>query len=75
MAAENLDMKAPEQPIETVSTDTTELESDQGAEPKQEEWKPQKQELLVMLTLSIISLMVALDATIIVTSLSVGSAS
>lgn len=71
MAAENTDVKAAEPPVETVSTDTTELGSDHGAEPKQEEWKPQKQELLVMLTLSIISLMVALDATIIVTSLSV----
>ena len=35
------------------------------------EWKPQKQEYLVMLALSIISLMVALDATILVPVLSV----
>jgi hypothetical protein len=38
-----------------------------------EEWTPQKQEYLVMLTLSIISLMVALDATILVTVLPVSS--
>lgn len=35
------------------------------------EWKPQKQEYLVMVTLSVISLMVALDATILVTVLPV----
>ena len=37
------------------------------------EWRPQKQEYLVMLTLAIISLMVALDATILVTVLPVSS--
>lgn len=35
------------------------------------EWKPTIQQLMVMLVLSIISMMVSLDATIIVTSLSV----
>jgi hypothetical protein len=39
------------------------------------EWKPQRQEHLVMLTLSIISLMVALDATILVTVLPVSPVS
>jgi hypothetical protein len=37
------------------------------------EWRPQKQEYLVMLTLATISLMVALDATILVTVLPVSS--
>jgi hypothetical protein len=41
------------------------------AKSSQVEWKPQKQEYLVMLTLSIISVMVALDATIPVTILPV----
>lgn len=35
------------------------------------EWKPNTQQLMVMVVLSIISFMVSLDATIIVTSLSV----
>lgn len=39
----------------------------------QAEWKPHKQEYLVMFTLAIISLMVALDATILVTVLPVTS--
>jgi hypothetical protein len=36
-----------------------------------EEWKPSKKELLIMVSLSFISLMVALDATILVTVLPV----
>jgi hypothetical protein len=36
-----------------------------------QEWKPQKRELLIMISLSFISLMVALDATILVTVLPV----
>lgn len=36
------------------------------------EWKPSRQELMIMLTLAIVSFMVSLDATVIVTSLSVG---
>lgn len=43
----------------------------ESAKSSQVEWKPQKQEYLVMLTLSIISVMVALDATIPVTILPV----
>ena len=35
-------------------------------------WKPQKKELVIMISLSFISLMVALDATILVTVLPVG---
>jgi hypothetical protein len=35
------------------------------------EWKPQRRELLIMISLSFISLMVALDATILVTVLPV----
>jgi hypothetical protein len=34
-------------------------------------WTPSRQELIIMLTLSLISLMVSLDATVIITSLSV----
>lgn len=34
-------------------------------------WKPSRQEVMIMLTLAIISLMVSLDATVIITSLSV----
>ncbi|KAL1598942.1 hypothetical protein SLS60_008087 [Paraconiothyrium brasiliense] len=36
-----------------------------------EEWKPEKKEWIIMISLSIISLMVALDATILVTVLPV----
>jgi hypothetical protein len=43
----------------------------ESTQSSQVEWKPQKQEYLVMLTLSIISVMVALDATIPVTILPV----
>ena len=39
---------------------------------KREEWKPRKAEYLVMITISMISLMVALDATILVPVLPVG---
>ena len=39
--------------------------------PKAGQWKPTGHELMVMLTLSVVSLMVSLDATIIITSLSV----
>lgn len=35
------------------------------------DWKPNTQQLMIMLVLSVISFMVSLDATIIVTSLSV----
>ena len=38
---------------------------------RHQEWKPSKQEWLIMLTLATASFMVALDATIIITSLSV----
>jgi hypothetical protein len=38
-----------------------------------EEWKPQKKELLIMVSLSFISLMVALDATVLVTVLPVSN--
>ncbi|KAL9110534.1 MAG: hypothetical protein Q9227_004892 [Pyrenula ochraceoflavens] len=69
--------KSHEQPTtESVSTDTTELGSEHEAEHTRdavpetpEEWKPQKSELYILLTLSLISLVVALDASIIGTSL------
>jgi hypothetical protein len=40
-----------------------------------EEWKPERKEWIIMISLSIISLMVALDATILVTVLPVSIAS
>jgi hypothetical protein len=40
-----------------------------------EEWKPQKKELFIMISLSFISLMVALDATVLVTVLPVSNMS
>jgi len=40
--------------------------------PQQEEWKAGKQEWLIVLCLGIVSLMVALDATIVVPALPVG---
>lgn len=40
-------------------------------ESSSEEWKPQKRELVIMISLSFISLMVALDASILVTVLPV----
>jgi hypothetical protein len=42
-----------------------------SGEEKTLEWKPNLHELLIMISLSMISLMVSLDATIIITSLSV----
>lgn len=44
--------------------------ADESLRPKVE-WQPTTQELMIMIVLSVISFMVALDATIIVTSLSV----
>ena len=67
--------------FDTVSNFETKLEfdikSDFDVESKAEvetlqEWKPQKKELLIMISLSFISLMVALDATILVTVVPVG---
>ena len=80
MALRKSEEKSPNKPVEeTGSTDTTELGSEHeveqpttAAEETPAQWKPQKHELYILLTLSIISLMVALDATVIVTSLSVG---
>jgi len=66
--------------FDTVSNFETKLEfdtkSDSDVESKADvetiqEWKPQKKELLIMISLSFISLMVALDATILVTVLPV----
>lgn len=45
----------------------------EAAKPAPEtEWQPSRHELLIIITLAIVSLLVALDASIIVTSLSVG---
>lgn len=66
--------------FDTMSNFETKLEfdikSDFDVESKAEvetlqEWKPQKKELLIMISLSFISLMVALDATILVAVLPV----
>ena len=50
-----------------------EIERDTGpvAEQPSPKWKPKRQEVMIMLTLAILSLMVSLDATVIVTSLAV----
>ena len=46
----------------------------EAASPAPEpEWKPSRHELLIIITLAIVSLLVALDASVIVTSLSVGA--
>ena len=42
-------------------------------QPQRKDWKPTSSEMLVMITLAFISLMVALDANVIVTSLAVSS--
>lgn len=52
----------------SVSVDSVHLEQGLLPEP---EWKPGKKEYAVMITLAIISLMVALDATILVSVLPV----
>jgi hypothetical protein len=72
-------MDIPDEPSTPISTEPSVHEKPsvpvpgdvESAKSSQVEWKPQKQEYLVMLTLSIISLMVALDATILVTVLPV----
>lgn len=53
--------------------DATPLSDVEDALPKEqpEDWKPSGHELLIIITLAIISLLVALDASIIVTSLGV----
>lgn len=56
-----------EKPSATVSVISTEL--DEMTSPTK--WKPTARELALMLSLGIISLMISLDATIVVTSLSV----
>jgi len=50
---------------DSIATDTESLREGQ------QEWKPQRQEYMVMLTLATISLVVALDATILVSVLPV----
>lgn len=54
----------------SASSSTTDLEKAMLKEAK--EWKPTKKEWFIMFSLSIISFMVALDATILVTVLPVG---
>lgn len=57
--------------IEAATLDLAKLEQLRDA-VRQAEWRPGKQEYAVMVTLSVISLMVALDATILVSVLPVG---
>jgi hypothetical protein len=54
----------------SASSTTMDLEKLDAHAPA-EEWKPEKKEWIIMISLSIISLMVALDATILVTVLPV----
>lgn len=63
-------------PAVRVGTVGSNSDVESGSSPSSEplsEWSPTRHELLIMITLSIISLMVALDACIIVTSLSVST--
>jgi EmrB/QacA subfamily drug resistance transporter len=52
-----------ERPLSIASSDSTDTES---LGKPEEEWRPHRQEIMVMATIAIISLMVALDATILV---------
>ena len=66
----------PKQPISSYLSIGSSMDSDIEAKAETEavapsEWKPTKNELLVMVSLSFISLMVALDATVLVTVLPV----
>lgn len=64
-----------EYPVMGGDMDLTSLDGPQLERGEKEEvdWKPGKQEYAVMLTLAIISLMVALDATILVSVLPVST--
>ncbi|KAF2877538.1 major facilitator superfamily domain-containing protein [Massariosphaeria phaeospora] len=69
-----VDLDLPRKPTSAIRTvsPTPLLEVDleaRGYGQSHEEWKPQKQEWFIMISLAIISLMVALDATILVTVL------
>lgn len=57
--------QAPQPCYDTTGSDV------EAAQEKVEEWKPRREEYMVMLTMSVCSLMVALDATILVTVLPV----
>ena len=62
---------ATDEDIEASTLDVAKLEQLRDA-VRQAEWRPGKQEYAVMVTLAVISLMVALDATILVSVLPVG---
>ncbi|KAK0610045.1 major facilitator superfamily domain-containing protein [Bombardia bombarda] len=61
------DISAVDDDVEVATPDVAKLE--QGGIPEQAEWKPGRSEYAVMGTLAVISLMVALDATILVSVL------
>jgi hypothetical protein len=46
-------------------------EVDEAQKPAPQEWKPSFHQVVILISLAIISLMISLDATIIITSLSV----
>lgn len=61
--------------VELVARETdSQRASTEAIEPPTAEWRPRRQETLIMVTLSLISLMVALDASILVPALPVRSA-
>lgn len=64
------DASATDEDIESSALDVSKLEELRDA-VRQAEWRPGKQEYAVMATLAVISLMVALDATILVSVLPV----
>ncbi|KAK7910702.1 major facilitator superfamily transporter [Apiospora marii] len=74
LSALRRDEKGRHSVVRRVETNSTNSDVESGSHPSPEfpmsEWNPTRHELLIMITLSIISLMVALDACIIVTSLS-----
>lgn len=61
--------------VKAIDPDSSDSDSAQSVpvQPQRKEWKPTSSEMLVMVTLAFISLMVALDANVIVTSLAVSS--
>lgn len=60
----------PPSTTDTQSNETS-MMADEALRADAAEWKPSTHEMLIMITLSVISLMTALDACIIITSLSV----
>jgi hypothetical protein len=63
--------KMPDTPKTTYSASSSSTDLEKAVTQPVEDWKPEKKEWFIMISLSIISFMVALDATILVTVLPV----